>query len=199
MNRPSLLADTAGRIRAKSSRDRPTVSVIAVDGLGGAGKTSFAKRLAEKLGDAPIIQTDDFASWDNPLNWWPDLLEKALRPLAAGRPAKFTPTNWGGPPKDQVVIQPVEFVILEGVSASREAFRPFLAYSIWIDAPRDVRLSRGLARDSEMRASQGLEPNRGEVRANWKRWMAEEDDYVAREKPQEYADQIVPGDQELWD
>jgi uridine kinase len=199
MDRPSFLADTASRIRAKSSRDGPIVSVVAVDGLGGAGKTSFAKRLSEELGHAPIIQTDDFASWENPLNWWPDLLERVLRPLAAGRPARYTPTDWGGPPNAQVVIEPVEFVILEGVSASREAFRPFLTYSIWIDAPRDVRLSRGLARDSEMRISQGLEPDHAEVRANWERWMAEEDDYVAREKPKEHVDQIVPGDQDLWD
>jgi len=199
MHKAEFLPDAVEAIRAKRTPAGVAAKIIAVDGHGGAGKTTFAKRLAAELGGAPILQTDDFASWENPLNWWPDLLEKALKPLAAGKPAHFTPTNWGGPEKEPLVIQPVDFIILEGVSASRETFRPYLTYSIWIDAPRDVRLSRGLARDLEVRVSQGLEPNDDEARANWERWMAEEDDYIAREKPQEHADQIIPGDQELWD
>ena len=83
-------------------------------------------------------------------------------------------------------VVPAGFVILEGVSASREAFRPFLTYSIWIETPRELRLRRGLERDGE------------EARAQWEQWMAEEDDYVRREKPQERADLVVPGDRNLW-
>ena len=77
-------------------------------------------------------------------------------------------------------------VILEGVSASREAFRPFLTYSVWIETPRDVRLRRGLERDGD------------DARAQWEAWMAEEDDYVSRERPHDYVDLILAGDQDLW-
>ena len=83
-------------------------------------------------------------------------------------------------------VVPAEFVTLEGVSSSSEAFRPFLTYSIWIETPRELRLRRGLERDGE------------EARAQWEQWMAEEDDYVRREKPQERADLVVPGDRNLW-
>jgi uridine kinase len=159
--------------------------IIAIDGPGGAGKSSLAEHLAHAL-DAPIVHTDDFASWDNPVEWWPDVIEKVLRPIAAGQPASYRPTSWGGPEKPEVVIAPTSCVILEGVSASREAFRPYLAYSIWIETPRDVRLRRGLQRDGD------------HARADWDRWMAEEDTYVEREHPASRADAVLRGDADLW-
>jgi uridine kinase len=170
-------------------RERPTrhpVKIVAIDGPGGAGKSSVAEALAAALGGAPIVHTDDFASWDEPLDWWPALLGRVLEPLAAGRAARFTPTSWDGEPQPEVVVEPAEFVVLEGVSASREAFRPYLAYSIWVETPRELRLERGLGRDGE------------QARAQWETWMAAEDAYVARERPHERADLVVPGDRDLW-
>jgi hypothetical protein len=48
---------------------------IAIDGRGGSGKSTLAKLLSEWL-DAQVVRTDDFASWDNPLDWWPLAIEK---------------------------------------------------------------------------------------------------------------------------
>jgi len=159
--------------------------LVAIDGPGGSGKSSLADWLAREL-RAPIIHTDEFASWDNPINWWPGLLEKALKPIAAGQPARYEPASWGGPRKPPRVVMPADFVILEGVTAAREAFRPYLAYSIWIETPRKLRLQRGLERDGV------------EARANWERWMSDEDAYIERERPADYADLILAGDQGFW-
>lgn len=156
-------------------------TIVAVDGPGGAGKSTLAAALSKALGGAPIVHTDDFASWDNPVNWWPDLIERVLEPLAHGRPARFTPNTWGGPPKPDVEIAPGGIVIVEGVTASRKAFRPYLAYAIWVETPRELRLQRGLARDGE------------EMREQWLAWMADEDNYVLRENPAENADAVVSG------
>lgn len=162
-----------------------TTRVVAVDGSGGAGKSSLAAYLAREL-DAPIVHTDDFASWEKPVDWWPELIERVLAPLAEGTSARYIPTSWGGPERDEVVIEPTDFVLLEGVSASRAAFRPYLAYSIWIETPRELRLRRGLHRDGE------------DARADWERWMAEEDAYIEREHPAEGADLVLPGNENLW-
>ncbi|MGH2971168.1 MAG: uridine kinase family protein, partial [Gaiellaceae bacterium] len=162
-----------------------TTRIVAVDGPGGAGKSSLAAFLARELG-AAVVHTDDFASWDNPIDWWPQLIETVLSPLAAGRPARYTPTIWGGPHKEDVVVDPGGFVILEGVTASRRAFRPYLAYAIWIETPRALRLRRGLERDGE------------EARGDWEGWMAGEDAYVNRERPAEHADVVLPGDADQW-
>jgi uridine kinase len=72
-------------------------------------------------------------------------------------------------------------VIVEGVTASRAEFRPYLAFSIWIETPRELRLERGLARDGVSALAQ------------WQAWMAVEDRYVERERPAEHADVVLPG------
>ncbi len=72
-----------------------------------------------------------------------------------------------------------------GVSASRQAFRRYLAYSIWVEPPRAERLRRGLVRDGEA------------LRARWEQWMLDEDAYVEREQPQRSANVIVSGTERL--
>jgi uridine kinase len=170
-------------VRATQAPEGIATKFVAIDGCGGAGKSVLAAKLAEELGGAPVLQTDDFASWDNPLDWWPRLIDEALEPLSRGRPARFKRTDWASTGRQEWrELPPAEVVILEGVSASREAFQPFLTYSIWVEAPRDLRLRRGLERDGE------------EARRQWEEWMAAEDEYVRRERPHERADMVVHGD-----
>jgi uridine kinase len=80
-----------------------------------------------------------------------------------------------------VTIEAGGTVIVEGVTASREAFRRYLAYAIWVETPRELRLARGLERDGEAK------------RPLWEQWMAAEDAYVERERPQEHADAVLAG------
>jgi uridine kinase len=172
----------AAAIRSATPPAGVATAIVAVDGAGGAGKSTLAERLSDALGGVPVVHTDDFASWDNPVEWWPALIERVLRPLAAGELARYTPSAWGGPPKPDVVIEPGGIVIVEGVTASRAAFRPYLTYSIWVEAPRELRLQRGIDRDGE------------EMREQWVAWMAAEDEYIAAERPAERADAVVRGD-----
>jgi uridine kinase len=179
------LGDLTAAIRSSRAPAGVAARIVAIDGLGAAGKSSLARVLADDL-DAPILHTDDFAGWDNPVDWWPDLIARALEPLAAGRPARYRPSRWGGDEREPVEIEPRDFVVLEGVTASRQAFRPYLAYSIWIETSRDVRLRRGLERDGK------------DARAQWEAWMEAEDRYVEREGPRGHADCVLRGDQDLW-
>jgi uridine kinase len=170
--------DAVTAIRLAKPPAGMTVRVIAVDGPGGAGKTTFAEQLGRAL-EAPVIHTDDFADWDKPIEWGPALIDEVLRPLKLGMRVRFKPSSWGGPDRPEVLIEPADYVILEGVTASREAFRPYLAYSIWIDAPRELRLRRGLERDGV------------EARAKWEAWMAEEDRYIETEHPADRVDLVI--------
>jgi uridine kinase len=180
-----LLDEIVSEIRRAQPPPGMGTRIVAVDGAGGAGKTSLSEWLAPELG-AQIVHTDEFATWQNPTDWWPDLIAKVLGPLAAGRPARYVPTRWGGPERQEVTIEPGGFLILEGVTASRAAFRPYLAYVIWIETPRELRLRRGIERDGQS------------MRPQWEEWMAGEDRYVDRERPAERADRVLPGDQDLW-
>ena len=175
-----MIERVVSEIRARTPPAGMRTRVVAVDGAGGAGKTTVADQLAGLL-DAPVVHTDDFASWDEPLDWWPRLLAEVLEPLAANEPASFVPNAWGGPPRERVVVEPCEFLVLEGVSATRRAFRPYLTYAIWVETSRALRLRRGLERDGEAALPQ------------WEQWMAAEDRYVAEEAPHLRADAVLDG------
>ena len=52
---------------------------------------------------------------------------------------------------------------------------------VWVEAPLDLRLSRGLARD-------GIG-----MREDWLQWMAEEAEVLAAQRTRERADVLVDG------
>lgn len=89
-------------------------------------------------------------------------------------------------PPEWVEFQPDKFVIVEGVTAAREAFASYLTYAIWVEAPEDLRLHRGLERDGQP------------ARKQWELWMAEEASYRNRERPDDRADVVISGDRNLW-
>jgi uridine kinase len=163
------------------------VRLVGVDGLGGAGKTTFAARLAHAAGDAPVVHTDDFANWQEPTEWWPRMLTQVVEPLTRGEAASFRPYDWVrrrfGP--ELVTVPPAPLVVIEGVGATRAAWRDRLVARIWVDTPRDERLRRGLDRDGAHMVD------------FWTWWMAAEDHYLAEEHPDTYADLRVDGDPSL--
>src|ERR1700693_6281114 len=73
--------------------------LVGIDGHGGSGKSTLAELLAVHLG-AEIIHTDDFASWDNPKDWWPSLIRLVLQPLADGAETLNYPRSQLGPGHD---------------------------------------------------------------------------------------------------
>jgi uridine kinase len=177
----ATFADLAGAIRRASPRCGD-VRLVAVDGAGGAGKSTFADQLSVALGGAPIVHTDDFASWDEPLDWWGRLEEHVLIPLECGQEVSIRPYDWDarrfGEPR---VLPRNDVVILEGVSSSRAVVAGRLAFAVWIETPRAERLRRGIERDGPAMAAQ------------WDQWTEAEDAHFAKDRPRERADLIVDG------
>lgn len=128
------------------------VTLVAIDGPSGSGKSTLADTLAADL-DAVIIRTDDFATWDDPVAWWPRLREGVLEPLAHGRPGVYTRTEWidGVPrPGAMITVNPPKVLLLEGVSAGRRSVRRLLSALFWCEVPDPAeRLARAVARDGE--------------------------------------------------
>ena len=153
--------------------------VVGIDGCGGAGKSTFAGALAQQLPEAAVVHTDDFASWDNPVDWWPRLREQVLEPLAQNLLGRYQRYDWTERRLAEWHDVDSPIVLLEGVTATRREFRPYLALRIWIDCPRDLRLRRGLERDGV------------EAEPLWREWMAAEDRYCEAHRPRESADYVV--------
>lgn len=178
MSEVRTFAQLVVEIRAKPG----PVRIVGVDGCGGAGKTTFASQLSAAAGGCPVVHTDDFATHDDPLGWAPRLVTEVLEPLSQRRTATFTAYDWVRRcPGDIVTVAPADIVIVEGVSATRRAFRDYLALKVWVDADRATRLRRGIARDGE------------QLREFWDWWMVQEDAYVAAEQSELHADLVVDG------
>ena len=180
----SDLDGLVARIHRAPDRGR-RVRFVAVDGHGGAGKSTLAGLLAPRLA-AQVVHADDLVSAADlhPDGWWRRFLEEVVAPTEAGADTlTYERGSWGpGHHPPPVSDQPVTGTMLvEGVASARRELRPYLSFVIWVDTPRDLCIRRGLERDGDDMAGQ------------WERWRAREEAYVAGHRPQEYADVVVPG------
>jgi uridine kinase len=171
-----------------------STKVIGIDGHGGSGKSTLATYVGGRLG-AEIVHTDDFASWENPKHWWPLVIERIFEPLKVGARSLSYPRSqcWPGHQPEPVIDQPVTAaLILEGVGSLRREFRPHLSVALFVDAPREVCIERGIARDAAM----GTE---AAVLERWNGWFDDELGYMARDEPEHFADMVIDGTVPLGD
>jgi len=174
-----ILAD---RVLAARPRLGP-VRLAAIDGPAGSGKTTLAAALAAALAargaDVAVLHLDDlYDGWTGlEGSLWPRLAAQVLEPLRRGRAGRYQRYDWDAGRFDGWVDVPVpEVLVLEGCGAARQAAAPFVVLTAWVQAPADVRLARGLARDGEA------------ARPHWERWMRDEATHFARERTADRAD-----------
>ncbi|MGM1062437.1 uridine kinase family protein [Saccharothrix sp. Mg75] len=126
--------------------------LIAVDGPSGSGKSTVARDLAADLG-AHVVPTDHFATWADPVAWWPRLLHGVLEPLWRGEEGRYQRMDWSaGWPRlgEWVTVPRTPVLVLEGVSAARRRIAARLDEAIWVEHPDPAtRLARAVARDGE--------------------------------------------------
>lgn len=131
--------------------------IIAVDGPSGAGKSTYARRLVDDLRAGgtrtALVRTDHYATWDDPVSWWPQLVAEVIDPLVRGRNAFYRPMVWreGVPsPGEEVRLPWAPLIVIEGVSSARRSFAHRLSLALWLDGGTEQqRLERAVARDGE--------------------------------------------------
>jgi uridine kinase len=115
---------------------------------------------------------------------WRRLRDQVLEPLRRGQNARYDRYDWVTDELREVgEVPPGRVVIVDGIYSSRRELAALYDMRIWVECPRELRLSRGLERDGET------------ARSRWEEdWMPSEDRYVQEHRPQELADVIVKGD-----
>ncbi|MBA2333006.1 MAG: uridine kinase [Actinobacteria bacterium] len=183
--------------RFRRLRRRHATLLVGVDGRGGSGKSTLARRLEASERLVTVVEFDDFyrPSSERKLRAargaseiggnfdWRRLREQVLQPLSRDDPAHYQRYDWASDELAEWHEVPVGgIVIVEGNYATRRELRAFYDFTIWVDAPHELRLQRGLQRGGDDTLERWLTE-----------WIPEEDRYIEAENPRERVDLALDG------
>lgn len=165
------------------------VRLVCVDGPAGSGKTTTAARVAALVEQAGarvvVVHLDDlYDGWAGlGGTLWSRLASQVLEPLGDGTPGRFQRYDWAaGAFADWVDVPVPDVLVVEGCGAAARAVDAVASVRVWVGAPDDVRLARGLARDGAAE------------RDHWTAWMAAERAHFRRDRTRERADVRLDGE-----
>ncbi len=175
---------TAEEILRLTAARPPTLGpgrLVCVDGPAGAGKTTLAARLATSSGGRTVHLDDLYPGWEGLGQVDPGVLG-LLEPLSRGVAGRYRRYDWvEGRFAEEQVVPPSPLLVLEGVGAGNRAWAQWVTTLVWVEAPYDLRLRRGLERDGDAFAP------------HWRRWAEQEQELFAEQGTRERADVVVSG------
>jgi uridine kinase len=127
---------------------------------------------------------DLFGGWAGALvpDVWHRLESEVLAPLREGRATRYRMYDWSAGQFGGWADVPRHAVlVLEGVGSAARPVDPWAVLRVWVEAPADLRLERGLARD-------GLA-----MRDHWLRFVETETAHFTRDGTRDRADLFVDG------
>jgi uridine kinase len=168
--------------------------LVGIDGRGGAGKSTLARTLERASGEITVVEFDDFylplgeretrAGREIGGNFdWRRLRDQVLTPLSRDEPAAYQRYDWRADELAEWHTVPVGgTVVIEGNYCTRRELFDLYDYTVWIDAPHEQRLARGLRRGGQ------------DTEERWlTEWMPEEERYLEAEQPAERVDLVLDG------
>jgi hypothetical protein len=183
--RVTPLSEVVGRLRDAAPRVVGRPRIVAVDGRGGAGKSTLVDRLRTLVPASAVVHTDDVA-WHQAFFDWADLLvENVLRPLHRGDAVEFRPPAWIERERPGAICVPADLdvVWVEGTGVIRRALDPWIDASIWLQGDLDEQERRLVERDGDT----------PEQQRHIAAWLAEELPLLLREQPWANATIVVAG------
>ncbi len=165
--------------------------MVAIDGRSAGGKSTLAERLHQAVPASVVVHTDDVA-WNHSFFDWADLLAReVLEPVRRGRAVRYRPPGWVAHERPGAIEAPagLDLVLVEGVGTGRDELENLLDAVVWVQSDFAEAERRGIVRD----IAQGVNGNAEESTAFWHEWMAEELDFVERQRPWERACVVVAG------
>ena len=149
------MADAVSAICAAAARVGPR-AVVGVTGPVAAGKSTLARALVGDSGGC-LVSTDhylpDYERTPEHLRDLPESsdlarLARDLAELRAGRATRIP--QWSFEAHARVgerLIEPAELIVVEGLHALHEIARVHVDIGVYVEAPRDTRWARAVARE----------------------------------------------------
>lgn len=180
--------------RIKAIKPKHSQLIIGVDGGGGAGKTTFSNKLVEVL-DATIIRLDDLykakkdrahENQNSDINVdfdWDRIEKEIFMPIRNNAPIIYSFYDWS---KDAIThtidVPEGKPIIIEGGYSLQPKFFNDYDFTVFVEAPEELRLQRALVRDGE------------HMRPYWETtWLPADKRYKDAHQPHLKADLIISG------
>lgn len=168
----------------------PFLSIIAISGFGGSGKSSVAEILSKQL-NTPVISIDSFFTNKSYYSTWNVIdfnrfLKEVIEPFNKNtNPISYGVQMYG----DENITEKKEVshdgtIIIEGVGLFRPELGNYFNYKIWVDVPIEEAVKRGKKRDREVYNN----PNDEQWEGIWKQNDIE---YFEKYKPRDIADLVI--------
>lgn len=202
----SMVENVMKQWSSRPEQARPFL--IGIDGLGGAGKTTFVQEFQQVVQlqqkEVLIIHLDDhivernkryatgneewveyyYYQWDVE-----QLVSVLFQPLLEGSDTLSLPfydKKWDAIHFQTVNVSPRAIVLIEGIFLQRPEWRAFFDKVFYLDCPRDIRRQRVLSRDDYIGDQQAI------LDKYERRYWVAEDYYLQQVKPLQAADVVVP-------
>lgn len=158
--------------------------IILIDGPSGAGKSTLADLLLATwpaAGRPRLVRMDDlYPGWDGLHAGSEAVGRDLLEPLRASGTGSWERWDWAaGVPAGRVLVAGPDPLVVEGCGTLSRRNAAVADLTVWLQADDTLRKERALARDGETFA------------AEWDRWQAQFDRFVASERPREHASLVL--------
>lgn len=181
MQEPGLVESLVERVRTAAPRLGRT-RLACVDGPAGSGKTTLAGALGRSLGVQVVHLDDLYEGWGGLPGLLTNLRASVLDPLRESRDGAYRRWDWDrGAWAESHDVPAADALVLEGVGAAQRGVRELTVLTVWVEAPWETRLRRGVERDGEA------------MRAEWERWQRSESEHFAADRTAESCDVVVDG------
>ena len=160
---------------------------LAVDGRSSSGKSTLAARMQAAVQRSVVVHTDDIAWWHSRFGWADLLIDGILTPMHRGEPVAFQPPRWAEHGRRGSIDVPAScpLVLIEGVGAGRREATHLVDALVWVQSDQREAERRSLARVGQ--------PGGPRTVQDLREWMAEEEPFLADQRPWERADLVVAG------
>lgn len=182
----SVVDDLLDLSEQRKSIGPGTTRLICIDGLAGAGKTTLAAALAHRAGvrgtGVEVVHMDDlYRGWGGLLEAGESLFRQVVKPLSGGASsARYLVFDWDAAAfRSSHEFAAPDLLIVEGCGSGFPPVAEQAGVVVFLDAPDDIRLTRGLARDGEA------------MRPQWEAFMASEKVLENRDHTRDRADVVL--------
>ncbi|QTD42652.1 uridine kinase [Sporosarcina sp. Te-1] len=179
-------------------------TIIGIDGLGGAGKSTIAEKIQREVVGSVLLHIDDFIHPEHVRNaeglepwkayyfeqWrYTYLIENILEPIRTGKPIErkieFYLKSEDSYVEKWIHIPAGGLLIIEGVFLQRAELRDYFDTVIFVDMDKETRIQRVLERDSYI-------GNPSAILTKYNnRYFPAEEEYVREYDPANQADLVL--------